>query len=203
MKLYHYDPVSLVYTGQSDAREDPLEPGRHLVPRFATLRVIPPLVAGQRAVFNPALDTWTVQLDLPPDPVPNPDPLPTLAQQAATLAKNVDLDVDQIYRDVVGNRTQEYLAAEQQARAFADAGFTGTVPPSVQSWVAASGMTAEAAATDILAKATAWNGARETIRAQRLLAKAGALAAADEAALATVMTGWAGFVSNMRAALGV
>lgn len=204
MKVYHYDPTTMAYAGQSDADEDPMAPGSYLVPANATLRILPPLQAGQRAVFDAGLDTWTVQLDLPPDPgTTPPGPTLTLAEQVAQAVRAIDADVDAIYWAAVGNRTQEYLAAEQQAQAFSDAGFSGAVPPSVQSWVDASGMTAEAAAADILAQAAAWNAARETIRAQRLLAKAAATAALDVDALTAVMTGWAGFVSTMRAALGV
>jgi hypothetical protein len=203
MKVYHYDPITRVYDGQSDADPDPMQEGGYLVPAHATLRILPPLQAGQRAVFDVALDTWTVQVALPPGPAPDPGPVATLAEQAGAAVRLIDAQVDAIYWDVVGNRTQEYLAAEQQALAFSDAGFTGTVPPSVQSWSSASGFTPQQAAEDILAKASAWASAREAIRAQRLAAKAAANAAADVNALTAVMAGWAGFVSTMRAALGV
>ncbi|MGQ3227034.1 MAG: hypothetical protein ACT6UU_24210 [Hydrogenophaga sp.] len=118
--------------------------------------------------------------------------------QADALLK-IDRDVDEIYAAVIGHRATEYEAAERHALEFQAAGFTGDVPPSVASWVAASGMEAEAAALDILAEADAWRGAQQQIRAQRLLAKAGVRAGETSESMAA----WGGFVQQMRLALGV
>lgn len=75
---------------------------------------------------------------------------------------------------------QEYLAAENAAQSFKDAGYPSTdVPPEVQAWADAAGMTATAAADDILATATAWRDALAQIRALRLQGKADVDAAAD------------------------
>lgn len=116
------------------------------------------------------------------------------------LLKQIDADTDAIYLAVQGYRGPEYMLAETDATAYKDAGYTGTVPSSVQSWATAKSQTAQWAADDILATAAAWRTAQASIRAQRLARKEQARTAAD---LAPVATGWAGFVAAIRAALGV
>ena len=112
--------------------------------------------------------------------------------------KKIDDDVDVIYAQAVGNRSLEYTTAEQQAQAYKDAGYTGTVPPFVASWVTASGLTATNAANNILAQAVSWRGAVEAIRANRLQAKANI-----NAGVLTAMTQWNGFVAVIRSQLGL
>lgn len=129
-----------------------------------------------------------------PDPAPTA-PVPTEAQ----ALRQIDADVDAIYAAAIGNRGPEYEAAETEALAYQAAGFAGPVPPSVASWVAASGMEPEAAALDIVAQGTAWRQAAQAMRAQRLQAKAGV----RSGAIAPTLAAWAGFVAQIRAALGV
>jgi hypothetical protein len=131
-----------------------------------------------------------------------PDPAILAAAKAAFIIK-VDADVDAIYRDAIGNRTTEYTLANADAVAFKAAGYTGTVPSSVQSWATAKGWTAQAATDDMLATASDWLGAQVTMRAARLLRKEQARVAADAAALAVVMAAWAAFVVAIRTALGI
>ena len=114
------------------------------------------------------------------------------------LIKKIDADVDAIYGDAVGNRSLEYTTAEEQAQAYKDAAYAGTVPPFVASWVTASGLTAQAAADNILAQAVAWRGAVAVIRAQRLQAKANVTANVP-----TAMAQWGGFVAVIRGQLGL
>lgn len=77
----------------------------------------------------------------------------------------------------------EYYLAERQAREYKAAGYSGTVPGSVQSWADVSGMTAQQAADDIIATADQWYGVLEVIRSARLSGKAAVDAAADHAAV--------------------
>lgn len=130
-------------------------------------------------------------------------PIP-LATASAALVKQIDEDTDALYAAVIGNRAAEYTAAETEATAFADGGYTADpAPASVASWATAKGWTAQAAADDIIATATAWRTAQAAIRAARLLRKEQARTAADLAALATTRAQWAGFVAAVRAQLGV
>lgn len=115
----------------------------------------------------------------------------------------IDREVDAIYLAAMGNRGPEYTDAEQAAQAYADAGYTGTVPADVQSWASAKGWTATQAANDILAAAGQLRAAKSAIRAARLLRKEQIKAATDGAAVATSMTAWASFAAAIRTQLGV
>ncbi len=77
----------------------------------------------------------------------------------------------------------EYQLAEDEARAFKDAGFKGDVPTTVQAWADATEVTPQEAAESMLNEAAAWKGAVCAIRAARLVGKRKALKAAshDEA----------------------
>ena len=122
--------------------------------------------------------------------------------KAAALLK-IDADTDAIYGAILGNRAEEYTSASDDAVAYKAAGYTGTVPPGVQSWATAKGWTATKAADDILATTTAWVNAQNAIRATRLARKEQVRAATDAAGISTVMTAWAGFVVYMRGQLGL
>lgn len=130
-----------------------------------------------------------------------------VAASLATLKTNavvaIDREVDAIYAAALGNRGPEYTDAETAAQAYADAGYTGTVPDAVQSWATAKGWTATQAANDILAAATGLRNAKSAIRAARLLRKEQVRAAADGATVATAMAQWAAFVTAIKAQLGV
>lgn len=74
----------------------------------------------------------------------------------------------------------EYELAEREAQAYADAGYEGDVPASVQSWADASGKTPEEAANHILATADLYQAVLNAVRAIRLDAKASIDAASSE-----------------------
>lgn len=89
-----------------------------------------------------------------------------------------DVQRAKIVADAV--RAFEYQVAEREAKAFADAGFTGDAPPSVAAWANAKGWTAQQAAEDILQEAALFNGALYYIRATRLQGKQAVLNANSE-----------------------
>ena len=122
--------------------------------------------------------------------------------KAAFIAQ-VDSDVDAIYAAVVGNRSDEYTQAFSDATAYKVAGYTGTVPASVQSWATAKTWTAKQAADDILTAAARLATLRDNIRAARLLRKEQARSAVDPAALATVSATWAATVAAIRTSAGL
>jgi hypothetical protein len=129
--------------------------------------------------------------------------VPALAERIAAAMRKIDADADAIYGSVLGNRGEEYKGAEADAKAFKQAGYSGAVPTGVSSWVAASGMTAQGAADDILATADNWRGAMAQIRSNRLARKKAVEAAADQAGIDAAMAQWNGFATAMRAALGI
>jgi hypothetical protein len=115
----------------------------------------------------------------------------------------IDADTDAIYGAKLGHRAQEYILAEEEATAFAAAGYTGTVPHSVHCWAVPKDWTAQQSADDILATATAWRGAQAAIREQRLAAKEAVRNATDSAGVETAMATWAGFVAYIRGQLEI
>jgi hypothetical protein len=127
----------------------------------------------------------------------------SIEKQIASTLYNIDADVDKIYATLMGNREAEYALAEKEALAYQAAGYTGTVPPSVQAWSAAKAKTATWATDDILAAATGWRTAQGAIRTNRLARKEAARNAVDAAALATVQAQWAGFLAAIKPQLGL
>lgn len=196
MKIVSQLDAGGYFVGPVQADRSPLEVGVFHIPHGAVDVAPPEVPAGQRARW--VEEAWEFS-PLPAPPALPPYVPPTPEQLQADALRKIDRDVDGIYADVIGHRATEYEAAEREALAYQAAGFTGDVPPSVASWVAASGMEAQAAALDILGEATAWRTAAQTIRAQRLLAKAGVRAGE----ISESMAAWGGFVQQMRLVLGV
>lgn len=127
----------------------------------------------------------------------------SLAAAKTALILKIDVDTDAIYGTVMGNRASEYAEAEREAKEYKNAGYTGTVPGTVQSWANAKVWTSNQATDDIIATATAWRNAQASIRTNRLGKKEAARNAASGAALDTVAGQWNGFVAAIRTALGI
>lgn len=126
----------------------------------------------------------------------------------ADCVGSIDDDADDIRRAVLGARTTEYQQAETDADNFKTAGYTGTVPDSVQSWLNAknavgANWTAQQAADDILTTASQWRSAQTQIRFNRLLRKEQAKAAPTQVDLDTAMSAWRTFRDQMRSQLGL
>lgn len=98
------------------------------------------------------------------------------------MIEAIDSAADYARARIVGDpiRVVEYQVAEKDALAYKDAGYTGTVPPSVAVWAAAKGWTAQQSADDILNAATLWRQALIGLRQARLAGKEGVRQAVDE-----------------------
>ncbi|MDC6179546.1 hypothetical protein [Ralstonia solanacearum] len=98
------------------------------------------------------------------------------------LCDQLDAAADAVRLAVVGNplRAVEYQRASDEALAYRAAGYSGGVPPSVQSAVDAKGETAQQAADAILTMHAAWNAALYDIRTLRLKGKEAIRSAASE-----------------------
>lgn len=131
---------------------------------------------------------------------PEPD---AFAARKAVFYAQADKDCDDIYFAVMGFRDIEYINAEAEAKAYASAGYTGTVPPLIAAYAAGASISAQQAADYTIALASAWRPDMQVIRQQRTAAKTAATAAAFDADLDTVIAEWSGFVAAMRGQLGI
>lgn len=121
---------------------------------------------------------WTV-LDYDEAIAASPPDLQSLLDERAVLlgteamAARIDQVADAKRMQFLGDVTRafEYQAAERDAKAYADAGFTGETPANVKAWADATGMTTKQAAENILQEAALYNYALNAIRAYRLQGK--------------------------------
>lgn len=146
-----------------------------------------------------------VEVDLTPEEIAELEASRTinLAELKKAMQKQVDAQVDAIMRDCIGERATEYQRAENQARAYKAAGYSGTVPTTVRVWAETKSWTNQQAADDIIAQADAWIAAQDAIRENRLKTKEAYRVATSDAQLATAQAAWSAFVISMRNALGV
>lgn len=114
----------------------------------------------------------------------------TLPLAAAMLvaSRQIDQAADAARRAVLGDslRAVEYQVTANEASAFAAAGYSGEVPPTVQAWMDAAGLEAKAATDSILAEASAWKQALYQLRALRLKGKQDVLKVASHEAVEAV-----------------
>jgi len=116
-------------------------------------------------------------------------------------------DVDRVYADAVGNRTEEYKDAEADARAFAAAGYTGTPSDYVHDYAlhnpTGSAQTDQWAADQIIARADAFAQAKLAMRSTRFASQAAIRAAATPDDLNAAVATWNGFIASLRTQLGL
>lgn len=82
----------------------------------------------------------------------------------------------------------EYELAEKEAQGFADGGYAGDVPASVQSHVDSLGGTATEAADDIIATGALWRTVLNGVRSIRLSGKAAVDAATTKSEVENALT---------------
>jgi hypothetical protein len=117
----------------------------------------------------------------------------------ADAIRGFEYDTDNLIKEVVGERANEYLLAEEEAAVFKAAGYPDLdVPPSVSSDAIASGRTNTEACDLILAMATNWRKAQADLRANRLLAKAKVKAATDVSDIPLIKAAWDEFLMTLR-----
>jgi hypothetical protein len=137
----------------------------------------------------------SISIDANGAPIAVAAPALTLAQVQGQLCGQIDATADEVYMAIGGpspGRLAEYQQAKSDAQTFKTAGYSGTVPETVQCWATAKAWTAQQAADDILATAAAWESVLVAIRSARLSGKASVGAATDipsaKAAAATAVT---------------
>lgn len=73
MKIYNYDNTTGDFISTGEADESPLEPGKYIVPAYATT-IKPPVfdAVKQRCIFNKV--EWVIESRPEPEPVPEQEP---------------------------------------------------------------------------------------------------------------------------------
>lgn len=107
-----------------------------------------------------------------------------LAAALMIACQQIDQAADQARRNVLGDplRAVEYRLTAEEAERFAAADYSGPAPATVQAWMDATGLDAQAATDSILVEASAWRSVIYAIRAERLKGKQGALKAGSHEA---------------------
>lgn len=108
----------------------------------------------------------------------------SFAELQVRLCLQIDKESDSARLAIAGDplRVVEYERAAIEAQAYKDAGYSGTVPPTVKSWAEAKRWSGQQAADNILAEAAAWNQALYGIRDMRLKGKEAVRSSVDNAA---------------------
>jgi hypothetical protein len=129
--------------------------------------------------------------------------LPTLGDSKESAIAKTYADVDDLYAYAVGNREQEYLRAEVEARAYKATGYTGTVSPYTSGWGAAQtpAMTGQQSADAIIAKADALAAAKLALRNTRFTSQAAMRAATTQSELDAEVAAWDAFCATVKAGL--
>lgn len=135
-------------------------------------------------------------------PVLTDPPLTPTADRRANAKRAIDQEAGNARARFVSAgqfQAEEYLQAEQSARAWVDAGRPeGSVPGDVQAWADVSGMTASESADDILATAQSWRATITTIRQIRLAGKAAVDAAEDQGSAGDMASVAAPYVQQLK-----
>ena len=94
-----------------------------------------------------------------------------IATNKSDALLSIDKLSDDIVTTVIGRRDTEYLMAEQQAKAYIDAGYKGDTYPYVDSWAQAKSSDQKWAADNIIETAGVWRAAQSDMRKKRLKSK--------------------------------
>ncbi|HEX7927068.1 MAG TPA: hypothetical protein VF678_05705 [bacterium] len=138
--------------------------------------------AWQEFLAHPGTRRWDGQQVVPCDPpaVPVED-----ARAAALLAIDAEAERARLrYITPGAGQAMTYLMKAQQAQAYKDADYTGTVPPLVQAAATGRGLSAQQAADLILATQAAWETVGAAIEQARESGKAAVTAAGTSEAIA-------------------
>lgn len=193
--IYHYAKDTGEFVGSAEARRDPVA-GKALVPAEATIQAPPAAGANQTPVFDGS--AWALVADYrgtvywmadrsrheidtlgvePPagalfeEPPRTVEELHGAIDEAAGRARNrfvsPGLLIDQEYREAEAAANQWQADGEPSA----------AVPDEVQAWADAAGMSASAAAADILQTGADWRSVLRQVRRARLEGKSATAAA--------------------------
>jgi hypothetical protein len=132
--------------------------------------------------------------------------MPLADAKAAAIAKTYP-DVDAVYDASIGRRTTEYTRAEEAARAYKAADFTGLVSDYISGHARSNPTGTEQtngwAAQQIIERADTFHWAELQMRNVRFDRQADMRAAATHDELRMAIAAWDGFIADLRAQLGL
>lgn len=142
------------------------------------------------------------------EPIPSKEQLEAvdlhpIAEVRSELMLKIDADIDEIYKQVVGNRLSEYQQAAAEAQAFKDVNYIGLAGSCVTAWATIKMNTPKWAADEILTAAATLRSAQSQMRFARLNHKENARKANNKAQIESVNTSWEATLSAIKAALGI
>ena len=136
------------------------------------------------------------------NPILETAPGPTLAQAQATGLVQIDAAAEELRALAITaspGQVATYILKYNEATAFQTANYAGTVPALVQSEMTATGATAQAATTAIIAQYTSWASLAASIetvrRSNKVAVNAATTVAAVTSAVTAATTGYAGIKS--------
>jgi hypothetical protein len=173
--------------------------------------VPPPVAIGQRAVLAGFVEndgvwqaSWRVEVLLDSEQA---TAVQAFAEAKAAAIDKAFTDVDRVTRAAIGDRVEEYRQAEEEARAYRLAEYTGEVSLDISSYAEHNSTGAKQtnrwAADGIIARADAFRQAQTTMRAGRFEYQAKMRDARTAADLDKVLAAWNAFIAGVRRALGL
>lgn len=209
--LYHYDTVSGEFLGSSVADADPMNAGQYLMPAFCTRAQPPEAAANEKAVWQDGawvlVPDWRGHVYWLPDGTRGQviglgDTLPADALQDCPLHRLIADALVMIDRQAEAARLQfitpgegqawTYQRKEREAEAFLAADDPDPADyPVLSACIPGDGADLAAVAQTVLAARDEWLQVGAVIEGIRRAAKVEIAAAADAAAIQTIMDGLA------------
>ncbi len=190
MKIYCYDPQTMKFLEERDARPDPLSEGEYLIPAFATSIAPPDIAEQQEAVFNGT--DWTVT-DIPaappPPPVPPPPALSDLKLRAKYTINAAAENARLAYITAGSGQAMVYREKVDEARALqTDTYISPDHYPLLSAEIGITASTLQEIAVVVLSRHAAWLNAAASIETIRQKAKKDIDAATDENTVAQIVS---------------
>lgn len=162
---------------------------------------VPELQANEKKgaiYFDENINAFTYPIEIIP-PLTQAEIDAKIENRKTNLILKYEADTDELIKSIVGERSNEYEIAEQEAIIFKQAGYPDNdVPASISSDAIANGYSNTIACDIILDMANNWRSVQMALRSNRLLAKANTKNATTNEELDVAEQTWDGFLSYIK-----
>ena len=162
---------------------------------------VPDLQANEKKgiiYFDTQINAFTYPIEIIPPPT-QAEIDAKIENRKTNLILKYEADTDELIKSIVGERSNEYEIAEQEAIIFKQAGYPDNdVPASISSDAIANGYSNTIACDIILDMANNWRSVQMALRSNRLLAKANTKNATTNEELDVAEQTWDGFLSYIK-----